>query len=587
MVLDLNKITAALLLLVAMQFSGTRAAYAAPEPVVPQYAYPGGVADGFNERDSRVACSDDGRCLGVSVAGPPSGPFGGPTAIFVAHSLDHGLNWAAPVQASEVGTTRNFNPEVVWAGGSTWVLVWSKLEGNTSFGEPELYYARSTDDGLTWSIPAYLNNDGGSTDEWLESSGAIASDHAGKVVAVWSAYRQDEPIIRRAVSLDAGATWSDPVTVPSDVASIEEGDYTPNLRRDAAGSWLIVWVGRRAIPSGGTRYQLLYSRSLDNAATWSTSAYLVPESSMYGSSPGEAPAIGCDDSGGWMVSWPSNPIESAGTDTEIQVSHSPDNGVTWGAPVTVNHLANVDGAQYNGGTDTDPDIEYDGNGRWVLAWSSDMDIDGVAGTDADVALSISQDDGATWTDTTPLNATAVEDGSAADFGVSLTRVTSEEFLATWTSSYDFENPTDSESSIVYGRLLTGEAPEGIYDFSVQPVLADPGDRVRIAFKVGAQLQGYPSVTVNGEPAQLSSASKSLTYEFEYVIPEWTLLGDALIQVNVTEVGGDPLVYTNSELHIVAALGAASTTMLFVLMLCFATLFAWFLQRYQRVEFSRR
>ncbi|HEO71013.1 MAG TPA: exo-alpha-sialidase, partial [Candidatus Hydrogenedentes bacterium] len=60
------------------------------------------------------------------------------------------------------------------------------------------------------------------------------------------------------------------------------------------------------------------------------------------------------------------------------------------------------------GDDTDPSLATDGAGVWVAVWSSVEDLDG-SGTDADIFVARSTDNGATWDMPDLLNSFALGD----------------------------------------------------------------------------------------------------------------------------------------------------------------------------------
>ena len=73
------------------------------------------------------------------------------------------------------------------------------------------------------------------------------------------------------------------------------------------------------------------------------------------------------------------------------VSTSADNGVTWTAPALV-----LPGNAASGFWAYEPSLVTDGAGTWLLAWAEDPD-GSLFGVDAEVYLSRSTDNGATWT----------------------------------------------------------------------------------------------------------------------------------------------------------------------------------------------
>src|SRR5690606_17989992 len=147
-------------------------------------------------------------------------------------------------------------------------------------------------------------------------------------------------------------------------------------------------------------------------------------------------AIATDASGNWVVVWESTDDlgGTIGTDRDILVAGSADNGTTWTAPAVLNSNAATDAADdstprtpavaaalrdalavfnSNAATDAGDDrfarIATDAAGTWVVVWMSEDSLGGTIGTDFDVLYAVSTDDGATWTAPAALNSNAATD----------------------------------------------------------------------------------------------------------------------------------------------------------------------------------
>jgi hypothetical protein len=59
--------------------------------------------------------------------------------------------------------------------------------------------------------------------------------------------------------------------------------------------------------------------------------------------------------------------------------------------------------------DYDPYVITDGNGNWVAVWDSNEDLGGTAGTDYDIFVSRSTNNGVTWSAVQTLNSNATTD----------------------------------------------------------------------------------------------------------------------------------------------------------------------------------
>ena len=87
-----------------------------------------------------------------------------------------------------------------------------------------------------------------------------------------------------------------------------------------------------------------------------------------------------DNGGNWVAVWSSTEaLGWIGTDTDILVARSTDNGATWTAPAALNTNAAIDS-----GGDRFSQLATDRAGHWVVVWDSDDALSGTIGTDYDI-----------------------------------------------------------------------------------------------------------------------------------------------------------------------------------------------------------
>ena len=133
--------------------------------------------------------------------------------------------------------------------------------------DKDVYYMRSQDDGLSWSVPA-----GASSVKPLVATSfpSIAVDKAGRVYVAWEENQLPDGVpglgLWYAVSRDDGLTWSPPLEVA-------DGSHTqPNIAVLDDGTIHLFWNGRASTRG---RY---HQWSTDGGQTWTRPIEFIPKS---------------------------------------------------------------------------------------------------------------------------------------------------------------------------------------------------------------------------------------------------------------------------------------------------------------------
>ena len=326
-------------------------------------------------------------------------------------------------------------PQVTTDSLGNWVAVWYSSENLGGIGpDNDILVATSADNGATWTAPAALNSNAGG-DFGQDFAPQVATDGTGNWVAVWhssedlgSTAGTDNDILV-ATSADNGATWAAPATLNTNAASDAGGDFNPRVTTDSAGNWVAVWYSSDdLVTTIGTDFDILVATSADNGATW-TAPMALNTNANADTGNDFLPKVTTDGSGNWMAAWYSNQNlgNAIGTDNDILVATSADNGATWTAPAALNTNAATDTA-----SDLNPQVTTDGAGVWMAAWYSSDDLGNTIGTDNDILMATSADNGATWTAPIALNSNAGTD-SGGDFNPEVTTDGLGNWLAVWHS----------------------------------------------------------------------------------------------------------------------------------------------------------
>lgn len=347
--------------------------------------------------------------------------------------------------------------QIATDGAGHWVAVWvaNKLATMGNTAETDIFVARSSDDGATWTALSPLNTNA-ATDTGDDRDPALATDRSGNWLVVWSAHNflGNDPDIVVARSTDNGVTWSDPAPVNSDTATdLNRFDERPWLATDRQGQWVAVWEAYRVSPN--TDYDIMVARSADAGVTWTAPAFLNNDFATDTRTDWQA-RITTDGAGHWVTVWrgDDNLRGPYGQDGDIYVARSSDGGATWSDPAPLNTDAAID--QW---TDAEPQVATDGVGHWVAIWNATFGIKVARSTDA----------GLTWTD--PLSI----DG-ASDLFPDLATDASGTWLAVWHtitpgSYYDISVSSSTDNGATWTPAGVISNPIG---FNAQPHVATDG-----------------------------------------------------------------------------------------------------------------
>ncbi|MCK4836603.1 MAG: exo-alpha-sialidase [Candidatus Aminicenantes bacterium] len=272
--------------------------------------------------------------------------------IMFIRSTDKGSTWSVPVNISN-NAALSVSPEISFNSVNDLYVVWD----DSTPGNREIFFIRSTDNGLTWSSPLNIsktNTDG----SYLPS---IALSSTGIIYVVWMEWNGDRDIFFSR-STDNGNTWSLPVIIYNDTGL----SIGPEIIDDGIGNLYVVWEDMIAAKS-----ETFFSRSTDNGSNWSLPVNI---SNNNGSSYG--PKLSTDSLGNLNVAW----IDTTPGNWDIFFNRSTDSGTTWSLPINISN---------NPGKSTGYDIATDNFGKINFSWS-----DNTSG--GEILFSRSTDNGATW-----------------------------------------------------------------------------------------------------------------------------------------------------------------------------------------------
>jgi len=354
------------------------------------------------------------------------------SGTYVSTSSDNGVTWSTPVMLTPASEPGFFfaEPSVATDRAGTWLIAWGSRDtlGGTIGNDVDVFYSISTDNGANWT-PGALLNDNAATDDGNDERPRLATDEAGKWMAVWTSRSTlvntvgTDRDIFAVRSINNGATWTSPVAINFPASSDSLDDSWPAVATDGAGTWLVVY--NQFLGSTGVLRTL---RSTDFGFSWS-----LPK--QINITLGDAvPAIASGGPGLFITTH---------TNLNTNINRTTDGGLTWeGRPVS----GSIPGTQGRA------QIATDGVGGWVVVWGTRRDPDGTVGDDWDIGVTRSDDDGARWTSPTLLNKNAFTDPSFADDTRPFIATDGAgTWIGTWRSNNTFGSTIGSDDDIIMTR----------------------------------------------------------------------------------------------------------------------------------------
>lgn len=199
----------------------------------------------------RIAPGEGGVWLLSWSSGGASEDRGGlQRGVLVARSEDGAASWSPPqsLSGSSEDDRPDWGPRLATGGKREWLCVWSSSDdlGKTIARDRDILFARSTDDGKTWSERSPLNHEA-ATDSGDDATPELSVDDAGNWLVVWTSWdrrgaaRGADADLMMAMSRDAGKSWTESYILNTNAKTDRGEDITPSVATDGSGLWITAW----------------------------------------------------------------------------------------------------------------------------------------------------------------------------------------------------------------------------------------------------------------------------------------------------------------------------------------------------------
>ncbi len=241
-----------------------------------------------------------------------------------------------------------------------------------------------------------------------------------------------------------GVAVTPPAILNANAVTDAGQDLNPRVASDGKGHWVAVWESDDTLGgTTGSDFDLLVARSIDNGANWSIPTFLNTDAKTDTGTDTVAD-IATDGNGLWIAVWQSNSMGGAGTNFDILSARSTDNGATWSAPFPLSPNPAVDSV-----IEGVPRVATDGLGHWVVVW----ELAGGPSGPPEIVYSRSIDNGVNWSLPAPITNSPM----IADEGPAIATDGAGHWVVAWSSGDDLGGTIGGDGDILVARSIDNGA----------------------------------------------------------------------------------------------------------------------------------
>jgi hypothetical protein len=287
--------------------------------------------------------------------------------IYFARSEDEGLTWTDPnirLSTDDTNKTQSAPAIAVSSKGNIYV-VWQ----DDRDGDFDIYFTKSVDGGDTWTDPNIKISKGSGS----QSAPAIALDSEGVIYVVWEDYRWGDYDIYLTKSEDGGEKWlSENKRVNTDGAGSTQ--LNPTIAIDSSNIIYVAWEHQVTFDN----YDIVCGKSTDGGGNWTLGLRVNDVIIKIQGNP----SISAGSAGNVYLAWQDN----RGVDYDIYFAKSNDEGSTWSSP-------NVKVNDASAGDQQNPSLALGSSGTIYAVWQDKRSL-----SNWDVYFAYSINEGLNWTD---------------------------------------------------------------------------------------------------------------------------------------------------------------------------------------------
>ncbi len=255
--------------------------------------------------------------------------------IYYARSTDNGATWSANNRLTS-NAADSVHPSIA-VSGSTVHVVWHDARA----GSREVFYKRSTTAGTSWEADRRLTVTPGSSSVY-----ASVASSGSDVHLAYETHRHGNPEIMYMRSADGGTAWSSEVRLTNNPSR----SFSPSISV-ANNRVHVAWHD-----NPGGRWTAMHKRSTDRGTTWGPDTGLSGPAAI-----ASFVQVAAGTSNDAMVVWGDE--RHGGRNIEIYMARSTNGGATWGAERRLTFDVN---------RSNDPAVEISGDRAFVM-WTDARD----------------------------------------------------------------------------------------------------------------------------------------------------------------------------------------------------------------------